>query len=196
MSLQREKLYTNEWIPDVKEHSLLKIISSTVAMVRAMINAKTWYNKKVDINYDFFYKWIMVKIDKFALIEVFINLITNAVKYSYEGSPVEIIFLKNGIIQIKNKGIGVADDEIDKIFNLGYQSPRAIEYGKEFDEPGDELKNTVIIDGFRNKGMGLYIAKRLLKVMGGDLYLVSQGIKKEEYTIFEINVEKLIKKYT
>jgi signal transduction histidine kinase len=104
---------------------------------------------------------IIVRMDKTYLHELVMNLLTNAVKYTPEE--------KNGIIQldaiqksdecvvsIKDNGIGIEDDELNKIFDKFYRK------GK----PRDGLEST---------GLGLSICKNIVKRYDGRIWAESEG---------------------
>jgi len=58
------------------------------------------------------------------------NLIRNALKFS-ENKPVDVLFSfksNQPVIKIVDKGIGIEPDEIQKIFQPFYRSPRARGY--------------------------------------------------------------------
>lgn len=63
-------------------------------------------------------------VDIHLLIQILLNLIENAINYGREGGRVEII-LKNEeqgiLIQVRDDGIGIAPEEIDKIWNRFYR---------------------------------------------------------------------------
>jgi signal transduction histidine kinase len=85
--------------------------------------------------------------DKFALSSVVTNLIENAVKYSKPCEVVEVkLFQKNNNIhlQVADHGIGIADEEKNRIFDRFYR------VGSE------DTRNT------KGTGLGLYIVKEVL----------------------------------
>jgi len=85
--------------------------------------------------------------DKFALTSVVTNLIENAVKYSKPCETVEVkLFTKEEKIylQVADHGIGIADEEKDRIFERFYR------VGSE------DTRNT------KGTGLGLYIVREVL----------------------------------
>lgn len=82
--------------------------------------------------------------------QAFMNLFDNAIKYADEGSQVRVvpwIQKKTGdlILEITNTGVGFANDETSRLFELGYR--------------GTEAKKVVA----SGTGLGLYIVKRILE---------------------------------
>ena len=87
--------------------------------------------------------------DKDRIGQVFINLISNAIKYSPSGGDVIVVASKlkdNVIVSIEDSGIGMYVHEKDRIFERFYQGR-----GESF--PG--------------LGIGLYIAKMIVEGHGG-----------------------------
>jgi two-component system sensor histidine kinase ArlS len=80
------------------------------------------------------------------------NLVNNARKYS-EGSAVSIV-INHGLLQINDKGIGIPKTDIAHIF-----------------EPFYRAGNTGSVQG---KGVGLALAKSILKNFGANIHVVSQ----------------------
>jgi signal transduction histidine kinase/tetratricopeptide (TPR) repeat protein len=71
-----------------------------------------------------------IQTDSSALARAFCNLLNNAVKFSPENPDISVgvIFEKgNIIISVKDKGIGIPEDEIDKIFDKFYQGKNSHE---------------------------------------------------------------------
>jgi two-component system phosphate regulon sensor histidine kinase PhoR len=61
-------------------------------------------------------------------IQALVNLLDNSIKYSKEGSPVTVnvqLLEKNLVIEVRDKGIGISTEHIDRIFERFYRSDRA-----------------------------------------------------------------------
>lgn len=96
---------------------------------------------------------IAVVADRDALSQVLQNMLANARRYA-PGSPVSVRagLHPDGVrIKVSDEGPGVPGDERDTIFERGVRGSSA------GDVPGS--------------GLGLYVARRLMEEMGGDLYL-------------------------
>ncbi|MBL8030284.1 MAG: PAS domain S-box protein [Candidatus Doudnabacteria bacterium] len=102
--------------------------------------------------------------------QVITNLITNAVKYSPPDSKI-IINLKavnkQACIEVEDFGFGISEHDQEKVFHRFFQSKH---------------KNHKIYPGL---GLGLYIARTIVKHHGGELSFIS---KKTGGTIFSINI--------
>jgi signal transduction histidine kinase len=100
-----------------------------------------------------------VNTDAYLLCIIVNNILTNAVKYSKSGSTVnfDVIETEDKIIcSISDKGIGIAKEDLQKIFDQFYRS-------KSNQHP--EIKGT---------GLGLSIVKRLCLLLQIDLEIESQ----------------------
>ena len=95
--------------------------------------------------------------DEKRLRQILINLLSNAVKFTETGG----VSFKMGYhhrnirFQVEDTGIGIAADEIDKIFN-------------PFQQVGDQSLQT------EGTGLGLSITKKLVEIMGGKLHVESK----------------------
>ncbi len=90
------------------------------------------------------------------VLQILLNLVTNAIRYSPDGSKVQIDIAKlddTACITISDEGNGVAEEDREKIFG-------------KFERLGRS--------GDGGSGLGLYISRKLARAMGGDL-TVSQA---------------------
>jgi len=97
--------------------------------------------------------------DSDRLRQVLFNLIDNAIKYSYNGSRVDItVSAENDFIQvqIKDSGVGISDFDREKLF-------------KKFVRIQNEL--SIKAGG---SGLGLYITKNLIEAQGGSIVVESE----------------------
>jgi signal transduction histidine kinase/DNA-binding response OmpR family regulator len=105
-------------------------------------------------------------LDKQKLVQILINLVSNANKFSDIGGKIEITFSNfndNLIITIKDNGIGITNENISKIF-------------KAF----EQLKVQNYSGG---TGLGLAICKKLCKLLGGNIKVESEINKGSIFTI-------------
>ncbi len=81
------------------------------------------------------------------------NLIDNVVKHCKEGKYIGIFLEKNGVngisIKIKDKGIGISEEEKNMVFNKFYRSTKS-----------------------RGMGLGLSIAKEIIEKHDGKIYII------------------------
>jgi two-component system sensor histidine kinase/response regulator len=101
----------------------------------------------------------MIVMDKQKLIQILINLIGNSIKFSPINSSIFVYIYNNLNIlkcEIIDNGIGISDIDQCKIFNSFIQ-----------------LNNNNIIDK-KGSGLGLAISKKLVELLGGDIFLKSK----------------------
>ena len=97
---------------------------------------------------------LLVRADAKLIIQVIVNLVDNAVKYTKPGSSITVTTKKNGTmaeVQVADTGDGIADDEKEKIFDKFYC--------------GDHK----IADNRRSLGLGLYLCKSIVEAHGGTI---------------------------
>lgn len=126
----------------------------------------------LDIPYNFSAK---VNVDKSKIKQVISNIIDNAIKYTPSGNIDVSIFryLDKVKIAVKDSGIGINPNEIDKLFN-------------KFSRTKDANKTNVI-----GTGLGLYIAKKMAEAHGGDIKVFSEGLGKGSTFIIELPLYKI-----
>ena len=111
---------------------------------------------------------VMVKIDKDAISQALLNLLSNAVKYSEEKKYILVKVSKDStsaLISVKDSGIGIAQEELKKIFDKFYRVPAAM--GKEK----------------RGSGLGLTLAKHIIEAHGGVIEVESEVGKGSKFTV-------------
>jgi two-component system sensor histidine kinase/response regulator len=97
--------------------------------------------------------------DERFVTKLFTNLISNAVKYSFENGSVEV----NGNIYnddfiefiVKDKGVGISENNREKIFNI------------------TKLFSTEGTKGEKGSGLGLTLSKQIVERHGGDMWFYS-----------------------
>lgn len=96
--------------------------------------------------------------DPVLLRQVLVGLVSNAYKNTPPPGTVKVRGRRVGenevVIEVSDTGVGIAPDEIDRVFERFYRARGSLEK-----------------DGF---GLGLSIAKRMVDVMGGDLGVTSR----------------------
>ncbi|NOI67298.1 aerobic respiration two-component sensor histidine kinase ArcB [Vibrio sp. 99-8-1] len=104
-----------------------------------------------------------IEVDETRLRQVLWNLIGNASKFTKEGSVImsvsaEVAYgMADITFEVEDTGIGIPEDELDKIFAMYYQ----VKSGK------DNLHAV-------GTGIGLAVSKQLIKMMGGDISVSSE----------------------
>jgi signal transduction histidine kinase/FixJ family two-component response regulator len=103
-----------------------------------------------------------IKADEKRLRQVLINLLGNAIKFTNQGTvtlKVEVLERTESIVKlffcVADTGVGIATDEIDKIF-------------QEFEQVGDQKKQS------EGTGLGLAISQKIVELMGSRIQVKSQ----------------------
>ncbi len=118
-------------------------------------------------------------LDKYKIKQVFINILKNAIQYSYMGQPIEIYYkspeentTRQHEIKFVNYGIGILEEDKNRIFELYKRGKNAAERKAS------------------GSGMGLYIVKEIMKAHGGDCIIRSFKNPTEISLLFPKNYHK------
>jgi len=101
---------------------------------------------------------IFIKGDKTLLMEMFTNLIDNAIKYNKTGGSVDIELEKlNGsvVVHVSDTGMGIAEEQIEKVFEEFYRTDKS---------------RSKDIEGF---GLGLSIVKKIAQIHSAEVRVKS-----------------------
>jgi signal transduction histidine kinase len=100
-----------------------------------------------------------VMADRAAITQAVTNLMDNAIKYSDKEKKVEVSSFaedQNLVIAVKDFGVGIKKEEIDKVFERFYRG-------------GDELTRTV-----KGSGLGLTLVKEIIEAHRGHVRVESE----------------------
>lgn len=107
--------------------------------------------------------------DRQSLVELFVILFENAIKYSNSGTKVKIVMQKDGphsIVRVIDSGIGIKASDLPHIFNRFYRA--------------DTSRSKLKADGY---GLGLSIAKQIVDIHGASINVKSVPNKGSEFII-------------
>ncbi|MFA7244152.1 MAG: HAMP domain-containing sensor histidine kinase [Patescibacteria group bacterium] len=151
-------------------HKEFKEISLSEVAVEAYEKIeKIAKSKKISFENDF--AEAKVKGDRPSLIELFVILLDNAIKYSPEESKISIMIKKehqHAEIKIKDQGVGIEPSDLPHIFGRFYRA--------------DSSRSK---DKTKSYGLGLSIAKRIVELHGG---AISADSKPNEGSTFTVNL--------
>jgi ligand-binding sensor domain-containing protein/signal transduction histidine kinase/DNA-binding response OmpR family regulator len=105
---------------------------------------------------------ILVYFDRYKLERVFYNLISNAFRYTPKGGNINIKINhdhENLFIAVEDSGAGIAEEHIDKIFDLFFEVP---------------LHNNVQKNYNKGTGIGLSIVKNIVKLHKGNIEVTNK----------------------
>ena len=100
--------------------------------------------------------FLLVKIDAHLIMQVLINILDNAIKYTQKNSVITITTEKRGnmaVVVIADNGPGVAEEEKEFVFDMFYSG----------------TKN--LADSHRSLGLGLALCKSIINTHGGEIWL-------------------------
>ncbi|KAB7705927.1 PAS domain-containing protein [Bacillus aerolatus] len=129
-------------------------------------------NKRIDLLLHL-EKELWTEGDADRLKQVFFNLMTNAILYTQEGGRVEIRAFgqdERVLVEVKDNGIGIASDELPRIFERFYRVDKA------------RSRNS------GGTGLGLAIVKHIIEAHDGEIFVES---KVNEGTTFTVCLKKL-----
>lgn len=99
---------------------------------------------------------LLAVMDVRLIIQVVINLVDNAIKYTPTGSEIRISAEKTGgfvKVSVSDNGIGIPDTEKKKVFDMFYTG------------------NNKIADSRRSLGLGLHLCRSIVNAHGGEISL-------------------------
>lgn len=107
--------------------------------------------------------------------QVLLNLVGNALKFTYPGGSISLDFFTDGIsleTSIKDNGSGIAKEDLGKLFH---------KFGRL-----DNSYTSISTSG--GTGLGLYISKSLVELMHGKIWAESEGVDKGAKFSFSLPV--------
>lgn len=145
----------------ISEFQLQDIVKQAIKNNAFMLIRNNMEVKLENLDYFIFSdkKWILYVLDQ---------LIHNAVKYAKVSGTVEFYGEKGDkyiCLNMKDYGIGIAEEDIDRIFKKGFT--------------GSNGRNTT----YKSTGMGLYFTKKILDKLGNSIEVESV---QNQYTLFKI----------
>lgn len=114
---------------------------------------------------------LVIHADPARVAQIISNLLTNASKYSDEGSVVTLHARgdgNNAIVRVRDEGMGIAPNMLERVFDLFEQHPQAL------DRSAGGL------------GLGLAIVRSLVRMHGGRVWATSQGAGRGSEFVVEL----------
>lgn len=143
-----------------REHSIDTIVKTSVKKF-----ASEFINRRISLEYEPI-KETIVTDDKW-LSFVIEQVLSNALKYTREGS-IKIYLAKPKTLCIEDTGIGIASEDLPRIFEKGYTGYNGHNHKKA-------------------SGIGLYLCKRICWNLGAEIKATS---KPDKGTVIHINLEQ------
>ena len=176
-SINREATRLSQIVNDFLD--LTRIETGRVYMNREMVNFEVLAQEVIDLFYpQALEKRITLSLkvaspvphlpaDRDRLKQVLINLVDNAIKYSYQDGEVTLDLFCNEVrnqIAVTDTGRGIAPDELGLVFEKFYRVRN-----------DDEL--------IKGAGLGLALAKKIIEAHGGDIWVESEKGKGSTFHI-------------
>lgn len=135
----------------VKLNTEVEFIEEIIIEAVKHINTrKTKHNISINIKDDM----LMTRIDARLIIQVIINIVENAIKYTDEGTDIEVLAKRENnkvIVEISDTGCGIPDENKEKLFDMFFTTNKG--------------------DSRRGLGLGLSLCKSIIEAHGETIYV-------------------------
>ncbi len=145
----------------IEEFYFDEVLQEVVDTVSPLVN-----KKGIDLLYDTKEKNIILS-DRRQVKQVLINLVDNAIKFTEKGSVkigYRVLKNKNLEVRVIDTGIGIKKEDISKLFGFFQQV---------------DMSSTKKHEG---TGLGLYLSKKLVTMLGGNMSVKSEYGKGSDFT--------------
>lgn len=142
--------FSNDYL--IQEQDLNDIVKACIRT-----NKRLFISKRIGINFDLTDKKVLT--DEKWLSFIINQILSNSLKYTDHGGKISIFTStsENNIeLHIKDNGIGIANQDISRIFNKGFTGSN----GRK--------------SGSKSTGMGLYLAKKMVDKLGHTIAVKSK----------------------
>ncbi|GEO47248.1 sensor histidine kinase [Companilactobacillus kimchii] len=151
--------FSNDYL--IQEQDLNNIVKASIRT-----NKRLFINKRIGISLDITDKKILT--DEKWLSFILNQIISNSLKYTDRGGKISIFTTdKNNNVElhIKDNGIGIANQDVSRIYNKGFTGNN----GRQ--------------SGSKSTGMGLYLVKKMIDKLGHTIEVKSQVGQGTEFVI-------------
>jgi len=149
-----------EIFPD--EFYINDVIQEVIDMIAPLVN-----NKEIELSKDIPKKTLIFS-DRKRVKQILMNLVSNAIKFTEKGNvKIKTRILKNGHFEVCviDTGIGIKKKNISKLFGFFQQV---------------DMSSTKKYEG---TGLGLYLSKKLVTLLGGNITVKSKYGKGSKFTV-------------
>jgi len=151
--LDLAKLESGKMMINVDKNSLSDAVAHVKMELDSLLTAKNIRLMCIDNSLDAF-----VLFDRHRIIQVLVNLVSNAIKFSAENKVIEITIADHAvdrqmftICSVKDEGVGIAQNELESVFDKFVQ--------------GSKTKS-----GAGGTGLGLSICREIIQAHGGKIW--------------------------
>jgi signal transduction histidine kinase len=150
----------------LEEVEIKSLVQKTIDLLR-----ESSTEKSIEIEFKPSPSTIKISCYESLMYRAFVNLLSNALKYTPRGGKVEVDLITylnkrgTGVMEVsfKDNGIGICEEELEKIFEPYYRG-----------------KNISVEEG---KGIGLSFAKEVIELHGGKILVQSEPNKGSTFSI-------------
>ncbi len=170
--LEMSKMSSCEYQLDMKKFDVCELIRLAIISLESKIDQKA-----LEIDLSLSSEKIVVLADRDSILRVIINILDNAIKFSFDNTKIMITAKtnqSNAYISIGNFGIGIEEKDLPHIFDRFYKTDKS--RGK--DKTG--------------AGLGLSMAKNIINLHNGQIWAESSNPKDGsslKYTTFTFSLE-------
>ncbi|MCF6201507.1 MAG: HAMP domain-containing histidine kinase [Hydrogenimonas sp.] len=150
------KAEAGKLIPNVQIFDITRIVNESIDIMAPLAETKSLFIKLESKE-----SQILCRTDPKLLRQIVINLLANAVKYTYEGG-IHITIERNdnfATLKIEDSGIGIEKEALNEVFKEFYREYR-------------------VKEGETGSGLGLTISSYIAKILGMELTINSEGAGK------------------
>lgn len=141
-----------------------ELMEEVVAEAMAHINRKSVEHTILVEQTD---EFIMARMDARLIVQVIINIVDNAIKYTHEHSEIKVRITKDRgmvTVAISDNGDGISEEAKEKIFDMFFTAA------------------TQIVDSRRSLGLGLALCKSIVNAHGGEISVKNNHPKGTVFT--------------
>ena len=145
INVENQNILTN-----LNEFNLSEQIRSSILLLE-----NRWQEKKINLQISL--DEYVIRANEEMLKQVWINLLDNAIKFSYDGGTIKVDLSKENkklVFKISNGGVGIKEEDYHRIFDKFYRTKEATADGH---------------------GVGLSIVKKIVDLHKGDISVVSSN---------------------
>lgn len=168
--LDMSKMTSSEYKLDVSEFDINELIRLCIIQLEQKIS-----NKLLELDVTMPDNKLMVVGDKGAIQRVIINLLDNAIKFSFEDTTMTISVVRKATkayVSIGNLGVGIDEKDIQSIFDRFFKTDKSR------------------TDNKSGAGLGLSLAKNIMKLHNQNIWAESVPAgKNAKFTTFTFTVE-------
>lgn len=175
--LDISKMATGKMLLNIEQFTIAEVVQQAVEGIKTLTEKKQ-LQLTVQISPENF----LVNADTNKILEILYNLLSNAAKFTPEHGSIDVSVKQmedSFKVMVKDSGIGIAEKDQERVFIEFEQVENA--YTKQYE----------------GTGLGLPIVKKMVTMMGGQVYLRSmEGIGTEICFIMPVDVQKYLDKQT